>query len=162
MEPTAPGHPSQQQYHHQSTDSAASFPAVKSKGISQLHFNAINNATTIKNIKYSNGAGDDAKKSLLPTQKKYIITPTQSGSGGSASSSSSATSPQPSTSKSVAITNGTTTLLQVSSTTSSATPSQRTSPVGSPTYYHRPKHYASMRSVKSGKIAAALAEVAFA
>lgn len=131
----------------QSTESVSTFPAAKSKGISQLHFNAINNATT-KNIKYSNGRGDESKKSLLPTQKKYIITPSQQPNSSGSGSSSSATSPQPSTSKSP--TNGAG-LLQIVSTTSSATPSQRTSPVGSPTYYHRPKHFASMRSVKSGK-----------
>lgn len=75
---------------------------AKSKSISQLHFNAINNAASSKH-KYptaSNGTPDETRK-LLPNQKRFIITPAASttsppaSGSGSTSSSSSATSPQP-------------------------------------------------------------------
>lgn len=142
-------------------ESATQPTAAKTKGISQLHFNAINNATS-KSIKYSTSTasgsannGQEENKKLLAGHKKYIVKPSTSGSASGSGSSSSATSPQPSSSNgnssnsATKSTNGSN-HLTVTSANSSAAPSQRTSPIGSPTYYHRPKHFNSMRSVKSG------------
>lgn len=131
---------------------AGEAPPPKSKGISQLHFNAINNASS-RNNKHSTNSGNgstsghpDEQKKLIPSQKKYIITPSSS------SASSSATSPQPSTSNGVhktSVNNNGTINNVISSEGSSATPSTKNSPMGSPTST-RPKHFNSLRSIRSG------------
>lgn len=96
----------------------------KAKGISELHFNAINNAS-FRSYKSSN---DQSK--LVPTNPKFIVTSTQP------------------TSTSPTQLNG----IHKSSPSegSSTDPSSSTSPVLSPTN-SRPKHFNSMRSVRSGR-----------
>lgn len=77
---------------------------AKSKSISQLHFNAINNAASSKHKHTAGNSSGDETRKLLPNQTKFVLSPasqnsnspptTTSGSSGSTSSSS-ATSPQP-------------------------------------------------------------------
>lgn len=96
----------------------------KAKGISELHFNAISNASF-----RSNKSTSDQTK-LIPSNQKYVITsiaqqslPTQSNGGHKATGSS---SEGPSTD-----------------------PSSTTSPILSPST-SRPKHFTSTRSLRSG------------
>lgn len=99
----------------------------KSKGISELHFNAISNNASFR----SNKSTSDQSK-LLPSHQKYVITPISQQSvptqlnGGQKTASSPSDGP-------------------------STDPSSTTSPILSP-IPSRPKHYNSTRSLRSGRL----------
>lgn len=122
---------------------------TRSKSISQLHFNAINNATsnnaaTAKqpHKKYSGStASADEHRQLLAAsqQKQFIIMPAASISrSGTSTPHYYLPSPGPLPANGMASGN------------SSLAPSAHNSPMGSPTA-SRPRHMGSMRSVRSGK-----------
>lgn len=103
----------------------------KSKGISELHFNAISNANSFR----SNKSTSDQTK-LLPSIQKCVITPaatTSQSNGGHKLNSSPSEGP-------------------------STDPSSTTSPVLSP-ITSRPKHYNSTRSLRSGIISPILSMI---
>lgn len=113
--------------------------SVKNKGISELHFNAINNSTNARKATTSPSSSSDDQKKLLPSNTKYFIT--------SAATTINNATP---TSSNKAYNNG---VIHNQSDMSSALPSSTTSPIESPTpIYPRPKHFNSMRSVRSGMI----------
>lgn len=94
----------------------------KAKGISELHFNAINNASF-----RSNKSSSDQSK-LIPSNTKYVISSQQSSPIHSNGGHKTTSSP---------------------SEGSSTDPSSSTSPILSPAT-SRPKHYNSTRSLRSG------------
>lgn len=59
-------------------DQTPTVDATKSKGITELHFNAINNSTIRKNHSSSSLSKHDDSKRLLPSQTKYILMPSTS------------------------------------------------------------------------------------
>jgi len=96
----------------------------KAKGISELHFNAINNNASFR----SNKSSSDQLK-LIPSNTKYVI-------------SSQQTSP-------THLNGGHKTISSIPSEGPSTDPSSTTSPILSPAT-SRPKHYNSTRSLRSG------------
>lgn len=96
----------------------------KAKGISELHFNAISNASF-----RSNKSTSDQSK-LLPSNQKYVITPISQQSAPTQLNGGHKTVSSPSEGP-------------------STDPSSTTSPILSP-ITTRPKHYNSTRSLRSG------------
>lgn len=106
-------------------DQAIEPSTSKAKGISELHFNAINNASFRSN---KSNSSDQSK--LLPSNPKYVVTSTSQRSSPTQLNGGHKTISSPSEGP-------------------STDPSSTTSPILSPITSH-PKHYNSTRSLRSG------------